>query len=420
MPKAPDRESVAITGEITPVRTGPDIVLGDVWGLGRHLEPVPATGWFPLSTAASHQVFLTHVGPALVAAGVPRRWCRFEAFGEIMPGWFAGLEEGDHLRVAVLFGRSDRLVATHRYYTVLHCGDLANFYSKHLVGLWEATSANGFQPRTALFQLRTATSIAKGYVGDDRVHDLPTMGTLATRLRARIVPPADKSLAALARHHNARTAYLAFTLALVTGCRAVRTPIPDLRLVDRETGFLSLQEKDRKDGSHARIVWLPQRVRDLIDEYLIHLKTLWLEPALRMSSLLKVAVTKHRDRCRFDDASFDLSLLCTAWFLDTAEVEPRPVEWTGSVLKQHLDAAAPGHWLIDNAGRRVLRSTLTNRDIATTAINALLGHWHSTESPWAQESAFDPLRFRAEIGPLLDRLLDALGYEPPTGHQANP
>jgi len=418
--EAPDRESVTITGEITPVRTGPDIVLDDVWNLGRHLDPSPVRGWFLLSTAAAHQVFLTQVGPALVAAGVPRRWCRFEAFGEIMPGWFAGLEEGDHLRVAVLFGRSDRLAATHRYYTILNRGDLAGYYAKHLVAIWKATSANGFQPRTDLFQPRAVASVDNGYVGDDRVHDLQTMHTLANRLRERIILPADKSLAALARHHNARTAYLAFTLALVTGCRAVRTPIPNLRLIDRETGFLSLQEKDRKDGSHARIVWLPQRVRDLIDEYLTHLKTLWLEPTLRMSSLLKVAATKHRDRCRFDDASFDLSLLCTVWFFDTAEVEPRPVEWTGSVLKRHLDAAAPGHWLFDNAGRHVLRSTLTNRGIATTAINALLGHWHSTESAWAPESAFDPLRYRAEIGPLLDRLLNALGYEPTTSPQAVP
>lgn len=332
--RPPDRDPLPVSGSVKAVGMQQHISLTDVWSVGRHLLPAQEKERFPSSADAVRSLFSTYVKPALLAAGVPKRWCRVESFSEIMPGWFSGLEEGDHLRAAAIFDRSDRLAETHRYYTAIQRGELADYYAEQLKTIWAETTQNGFRSQSDLFQLRSVRSSGQGYVGDDRVQALGTLRTLATKLREQLGVPAKKSLAALVEHHNAKSAYLAFTLAMVTGCRAVRTPIPDLRLVDRKTGFLSLQEKDRKDGSHARLVWLPPRVQELIDDYLAHLQELWLEPTFRGSSNLKVAATKHRDRCRFDSAAFSLSLLHTVWFFDTTEAsQPEPVEWTGAALR---------------------------------------------------------------------------------------
>lgn len=409
--RGPVRSPLRYHQDVEPIATQARVLLLDVWSVGENLAKHLESPWFQRKVSTYRKTFNAAIVPELVKAGLPRRWRRFEAFSEMLAGHFSGLEEGDQLRVAVIFGRDDRLAHVHHFYTVLNRSELASFYTSHMSKLWVACTANGFRANSNLFALRAFTDLSMSWVGNDRSPTITMLDELVSAVRARLVGLEQDPSASPIDRHNARATYTALTLAIVTGCRAVRTPFPDLTLVDATFGFASLHEKDTVDGSHARIVWLPPRVRRLIKTYLDAINTLWRYLPPNSSPVLLVPATKERDRRRFNDSEYELQLGKTIWFIAPPTEGFRAIEWTGRSLKAHLDEILPGRWSVENAGRHFLRSFLTRWNCSATAINAQLGHWGYGESPWMAESAFDPQHFRTEIESHLEKLLTRLGYE---------
>lgn len=409
--RGPSRSPLRYHQAVEPIATQPRVLLMDVWSVGSAIATSVPAPWFQHKASTYRKVFQRTIRPELEKAGVPKRWCRFDSFSEILPSHFSGLEEGDQLRIAVLFGREDRLAHVHHFYTVLNRSDLALLYATQLTTLWSTCLANGFHPGSGLFSLRSFPAEAMSWVGNDRSPTIQMLDELVTAVRARMKTLDEDPAASPVDRHNARATYTALTLAIITGCRAVRTPFPDLTLVDPTFGFVSLHEKDTIDGSHARIVWLPPRVRRLIEQYLQSVDTLWWRLPPNQPNAITVPATKTRDRLRFDGSTYKLSLKSTIWFIKRADKGLEAVEWTGHSLRQQLEEILPGRWPIENAGRHFLRSFLTRWNCASTVINAQLGHWSYGESPWMAESAFDPQQFRREIEPHLEKLLTRLGYE---------
>jgi hypothetical protein len=408
--RRPDRSPLKEIHKPEAIETWPHVALRDTWGVGATLGATTQGTWFQHTTEYYRETFTKTFAPALARAGVTERWQRFDAIAEIIPSWFLGHEEGNQLRIAVLFDRDDRYANTQHYYTVLDRARLATSYEDGMNDLWTRVRAAGFTGRGSLFSRQTyPDQIAQSWVGDDRVPKVPALKEIARALTLQVDQLQETNGANSIEYHNALATHTAFMLAVVTGCRAVRTPIPDLGLIDQETGFLPLHEKDTKDRSHARIVWIPPAVRALIRRYLRHVNAFLTTRSGTLKTMtLTVAATKARDRSRFDSRSYELWLPRTIFFIDTKGRVPRYVEWTGSTLQSHINRVAPGRWYIENAGRHFLRSFLDHRGCAPTVISAHFGHWQYGERPWMQESTFDPYRYRDEIASHLEELVGAL------------
>lgn len=223
--------------------------------------------------------------------------------------------------------------------------------------------------------------------------------------------------------HNLVVAYIAIGLSVSMAFRDVRTPITDLSLIDPETGFVAVQEKDRADGAHARAVWIPQLLRDVAEDYLAYLRGLWTR-LLDIPTFLVVKPTKARDKRLFGKAAFKLSLLRTLFFFERQEEGGwQAVEFTGTRLMELLATVHPG-WPIPNAGRHFAgtRSFNWSPDSASApesdslsgfaVINkALLGHWHLGESAWMPNSGFDPYRYREAIQPVIEAIIADIDFQ---------
>jgi hypothetical protein len=404
------RKPLLLEGQASQIESTPRVVLSDVWGIGAQLGKPSGLSWFEHQKGTYERVFKLRIAPKLNAVGVPARWHRLDSLSDVVPSWFYGMEESNNLRVSILFDRSDLLASTPRFYTVLDRPALNTWYSLVMQRLMEAVKENGFKSSGQLFSGGSSIQLKDSFVGDDRTPKLDTVRDLIVGLRTKKMQCSSGCIHSLVEHHNVYTAYTALGLALVTGFRMVRTPIPDLRLIDAATGFMALQEKDRRDEAHARIVWLPERIRLQVNRYLEYLRCAWLEFPAGMTTVLEVKATKQRDRSRFGHGKFNLSLLNTLFFAEQTDERLVVHEMTGAMLKKHFDSVSPGRWVAENANRHFLRSFLANHGCPETVINAHIGHAHYGEGHWSPASGFDPFRYRSTIAPYLDALLDEVGY----------
>lgn len=413
----PERHALQREHRKEPLETWPRVVYEDAWGVGSQLREVP--DWFRSGArrAFGHQYrtyygrWTSRIDPLLREAGVSRRWRAFKNIAGILPSWLAWQAEGDHLPLRLLFGVNDPRSTSQQYYTAWQRVDLATRYHEHMDHLWSRLRHRSRSSDEAgLFRYQPRqVEIGDSWVGNDRAPVADDVRSLVTELRRRVRRSTGKSGGRL-QVHNEMAAYTALGFAMATGARAVRTPVPDLRALHRRTGVLALQEKDCTTASHARLVALPGVVIDQIDAYLEHLKQLFAEHP-ELPRKLRVPATKLRDQSIYNAASYELELSHTLFFLHTAENgKPRPIEFTGRILKEHCDGLQVGEWPVDNAGRHLLRGYLVAAGCPATLINTHLGHWHYGEAPWTGPSAMDPCGYRQYIRPYLERLMDDLDY----------
>lgn len=413
-----------LPGEVTDP---PRVLLPDLWGVSDTFSGAPqergddglGRAWPKYELRSHRRRWGEVVRPELEKAGLSPRWSDLASMIEMLPSWFAALEEGDHLTVAALFDRADAMAETHRYYTAYPRDALARVYRREMEELGRALGlpGRGDDPHALLAMRDRYSEVEDTRIGSDRAPSVSAVSDLLSRLREPVKSKADRDLASVAAEHNRITAYTAIGLALATGFRAVRTPITDLTKVHRPTSTILLREKDQWDGRHARLVVLPDVIMQQVDEYLRHLRRLYVQLPLSSPMECEVKATKNRDRSRYGSDSFELDLRKTLFFLDWHETEEWvPAELTGNHLKVECDRLVGGAWPVGNAGRHFLRTALTEvaskefGSLPTTAINAVLGHWRYGEEPWTPQSAFDPARYREVILPALDVLLCRVGY----------
>lgn len=389
------------------------IAVADVWGVGKHLALL-ATDAMPIfreSPATYDHLYNEHIRPFFETAEIESRWHSLASLCDLLPSWFQGIEEGDQLRVALLFNRPDRLAATHLYYAAVDPFRLNRWFAGEMQNLWTRLGSCGFEAEpNGLFTLSKDARIDRAAVGDDRMPKIESIRAVASALRHRLQNRPPGRQAAVARH-NDLTSYVAMHLAVVTGFRSVRTPIPDLRMIDETTGFMPLQEKDQWDGSHARVVWVPPEIRKQLSLYCRHLLRLRKAPIELATGNLTVKALNHRDQSRFSTSHYDLDLTRTFFFLDLQGDEPVPREFTGQALQEHLESVCPGAWPVANAGRHFLRTALSHWNCPATLINTHMGHWHLGEASWSPDSCLDPYRLRDGLAPYIARLLQVLDFQ---------
>lgn len=405
--RAPERNVLQIGYLGNRTTTWPRVVFEDVLGVGRQVESRDGLA-FTRRISTYKNVWKKHVLPQLRGAGLEERWCRLASMASILPSWFRALEEGDHLSVAILFGQTDPMAEVHRYYTAFPRESLAQKYRQNVTELWESLKVDHAESGARLFELQASSvQIDKIWVGNDRVPKAGALKELVDTLKTNLHKVRDPL-----ESHNLMALYTGIGLAISTGFRAVRTPVKDLTSIHKPTATLCLQEKDRVDGSHGRVVVLPRVVTKQVDAYLRHTRKIAFRLGLNVPIILEARTTKQRDKSQFDESRYELDIRKTLFFLHPDRRDNlQPVEFTGQWLKSHADAVVEGKWLVENAGRHFLRSYLAKEGCPPTVINALMGHWHYGEEVWVSSSSFDPVRFREVVRPYLDQLMDDIGFE---------
>lgn len=228
-------------------------------------------------------------------------------------------------------------------------------------------------------------------------------------LRSRIAQGSDDPY----EYHNWVAAYTGIGLSIVTGFRNSNTPILDLNLIDPETGFLHMEEKDHENASHARLVWIPEEVRVCVTQYLNHLKVLWATLDFQEKAQLTVLATKNRDIRIFGTKTFPLSLQSSLFLYVKTSQGYKPKEFSGRRLQSLLNTFEKGAWPIPNNGRHFLATNLFNDsgNSFATIIKTVMGHWHLGESPWGPDSAMDPYQLREALKAPFAKLLGKEGVD---------
>ncbi|MDL0432327.1 hypothetical protein QPM17_14375 [Marinobacter sp. TBZ242] len=186
------------------------------------------------------------------------------------------------------------------------------------------------------------------------------------------------------RFHNLYTAYVNLMLLWATGYRAVRDPIADPSELNRKRGFVVISDKEGDDMGHSRVVYLPERMIRQLDCYEAH--------RLALSRRLQMAGCK-------------VTLSTFLWFL-TSKYETVPA--TPKELAAEIVWVFP--WPL-NTSRHTLRGYLRDRDVPGDLVDTFMGHWGIGTEPWARHSALDPYAFKEAVGPVIDELLESLGFD---------
>ena len=408
----PSRAPMTKAEDAGAMETWPRVVFPDVWGVGDKDEI------YSLQTLEAHwpTTYENH-WKAVIAdfkgLRVREKWLKLGNVSRMLPSWCRSLEEGDHLPWRLLFGDQDALASTHHFYTAYDRKALAEKYKCVMESLAEQIglkAREGEGKSNHLFAWKPMIwNAPHSVVGDDRVARIESLQSLVQKSRNAVREVSDDTPF---EAHNAHATYLGLVLALVTGYRAVRTPFVDVSAIDRDTGVMCLQEKDRHDGAHSRFVILPQAVREQLDIYLRQLHELWIKLPASQRASLTVEATKTRDRSAFGTPRFQLDLTSTLFLFERSATDSyHAVEFTGRRLKQRLDDLAPGHWPVENAGRHLLRTYLTEHGADATMINTIMGHASYGEEPWAPTSSIDPHVWRERLLPQLKKLLGVIGFK---------
>ena len=404
----PNRNPLATMVYGKHVEIRPRVTLSDIWSVGSKLHSPVEQIWFTRTAAFYEKVFTVSIVPELINAGIPVQWANSAALGSCLPAWFEGYEEGELLRICAFFGRESPQSQVQAHYVAMDRQRLDQRYCNIMTELWQSMLINGFVPQRLLFDLAQPSLTLSAMTGNDWAPRTDSIKEVVETLQKHLQ---SHQASNPYQHHNLVACYVGVILSIVTAFRNVRTPILDLTLIDQETGFLPLQEKDRSDGAHARLVWVPPRVCKLIDNYLGHLRRLWTTLPFDFSTELTVSATKYRDRQTFGGDKFSLSLQKTLFLFVQHDEQWTATEFSGRQLLSSLHVMLPGYWNIPNLGRHLSATYMFNcQGSYATLDKAFLGHWHLGESPWLPDSGFDPIHYRDYIAPKMEALLDQIGF----------
>ena len=217
----------------------------------------------------------------------------------------------------------------------------------------------------------------------------------------RMNPWRHRNLDNLVKFHNRMAIYTSAMLGFATGYRAILDPFPKGSSLDRESGFLVINDKDYEDLYHSRIVWLPPDCIKQIDNYHAHLG------AFLDQIMLYDLDTFHNIKSQIEGASTGPTLFLLRENLGQIAVGKSRQE---AIFRRNLEYELPA-----NANRHYLRSSLLSLKCPPEVINAFLGHWERGCEPWGYYSALTPETYRENLKTLLLPLLERDGWEAVAG-----
>lgn len=195
--------------------------------------------------------------------------------------------------------------------------------------------------------------------------------------------------------HNDYTLYVAELLGFASGYRAVQNPLACIDQIDWQTGFCCISDKDDLDYYNARLVWLPELVRQQLRHYQTHCQHLGERLMLINPSLAK-KLLYHGDAMNY-----------AIPFLFLMKPNGRLLKLTPDEIKKRLSDLFR---VPCNVNRSYLRNRLREMGGSGEIVNYFLGHWENGEEPFGVYASLSPIDYRNEIAPRLNTLLAEDGW----------
>ena len=181
--------------------------------------------------------------------------------------------------------------------------------------------------------------------------------------------------------HNAFVGYCIAMLGAITGYRAVKDPLIDIRELDEATGFVVISDKDFDDHRNARLTWAPPVLSTQLQAY------------ARYRAALVRCLRLENDNLPFFFFLYD----------DRSARHVTP----GSLARRLRWSSE----LPLNANRHYLRTRLAEKEVPGEIIDAFMGHWDIGEEPYGPYSAISPAEFKAAIAPALKEIAAEQGWQ---------
>ncbi|TYO96317.1 site-specific recombinase XerD [Geothermobacter ehrlichii] len=289
----------------------------------------------------------------------------------------ANLPNSDIAVASLLLGRKIYLARTRVHYAAFDPEFLQQLYIRACNDLLrEAGQQDRIPERYPLAPPRI--------VGTPRRPRLAEVQHLADKLKEQIdQTPLPRTQQEWVACHNSYTLYTLLFLAYCTGLRPNHTPYIPPQRIDPANGLTVIWDKSGIDQYHCRLAWLSPECVHQINHYHTY-------------------INRYFQTEKGTDNPAELSI----FFLSP---EMKPVAVTRQELVRRL--AENGFFLPPNVQRHLLKSELQEDGCHWEVIEALLGHWHLGEEPWAQTSALHPDDFRQELSRYIVRLLERLGFK---------
>jgi hypothetical protein len=233
------------------------------------------------------------------------------------------------------------------------------------------------------------------YIGSPFCPKPECLVVLIKNLRQRLIVNLQQPLAAdtLIDIHNSYTAYIVVFTAFATGYRSVQAPLSRDTDFDPLSGMLVVADKTDSSYSHARLVPVPEILSRQLDLYRQHrervIEQLW--------ALLGIKKPAH--------FLFFLSKAGNGTKKSEKLVRVTPVSPT-SVTKNLRGISN----LPLNLNRHFLRSELRHRGVSAELVDAWMGHWLDGQEPMGRFSTLSPLDYMSGIEPVLNEILDDMGW----------
>jgi len=195
--------------------------------------------------------------------------------------------------------------------------------------------------------------------------------------------------------HNDYALYVFELLGFASGYRAVQNPLACIDQIDWQTGFCCISDKDDLDYYNARLVWLPEIVRQQLRYYQTHCQHLG-ERLMLINPALAKKLLYHGDALNY-----------AIPFLFLMKPNGRLLKLTPDEIKRRLSDLFR---VPCNVNRSYLRNRLRELGCSGEIVNYFLGHWENGEEPFGTYATLSPIDYRNEIAPRLNTLLEEDGW----------
>ncbi|QDF75255.1 MULTISPECIES: hypothetical protein [Shewanella] len=222
-------------------------------------------------------------------------------------------------------------------------------------------------------------------------------------------------------YHNHYTLYTLYMLLNATGYRAVHNPLPSFSLHLKRFGLLGISDKDAsKNLAHSRVVVVPEMLTKQLECYQRHCEVLGslLTGSYPSESKSMLGQSNYHLLSHIEGSAERLDWLNSVkhstnndgnfLLFDTKEngkfksVNAGPCE----MEMRHASSVS----LPYNFGRHYVRHYLQSQHVPQEWVQVHLGHFNYGELALGRYSSLDHLELATSLAPILDTMLDELGW----------
>lgn len=293
--------------------------------------------------------------------------------------------EAPRVYAAQLTGSADSTVGPKLHYQTIPVTLLRRAYGAAILEM--TRDSMGALSSATVARCSSLFALDSSYIGARYRPRQEVIRSIIRELRNDIQKSDLVRLVDLSDYHNRMLLHMVLYLMFSSGYRPVIDVIVEVEQVMTEVNAMVIRDKDGEDRHHTRLSYISPGVVEQMGHWRDHCRSL----TSRISPI----------------AAEDPAVLRGDFFLlsdDLEIIRARP-----STL---IEILAEYVTLPLNFPRKAMCCWLTEAGVAADLVDSWMGHWSCGESPWSSRSMLSPPAYLREVGPVVDRILNEMGFRP--------